>query len=102
MGLGRILAPDITMAADFAVSRITSVIKNLKIYPKKMKINLEKLGGLHNSQKILLSLIQKGMPRNKAYEIIQSISMQVLDSNKNFQKISKKGGGARVKGVREK
>jgi len=83
----RILAPDITMATDFAVSRITSVIKNLKIYPKKMKINLEKLGGLHNSQKILLSLVQKGMPRDKAYEIIQSISLQVLDSNKNFQKI---------------
>ena len=83
----RILAPDITMATDFAVSRITSVIKNMKIYPKNMKINLEKLGGLHNSQKILLSLIQKGMPRDKAYEIIQSISMQVLDSNKNFQKI---------------
>ena len=86
----RILAPDITIATDFAVTRLASIIKNLKVYPEKMKNNLEKLGGLHQSQNILLLLTQKGMSRQKAYDIIQKSATIAFDSNKNFEKILNK------------
>ena len=86
----RILAPDITIATDFAVTRLASIIKDLKVYPEKMKNNLEKLGGLHQSQNILLLLTQKGMSRQKAYDIIQKSATIAFDSNKNFEKILNK------------
>ena len=81
----RILAPDITIATDFAVTRLASIIKDLKVYPEKMKNNLEKLGGLHQSQNILLLLTQKGMSRQKAYDIIQQSATIAFDSNKKFE-----------------
>ena len=86
----RILAPDITIATDFAVTRLASIIKNLKVYPEKMKNNLEKLGGLHQSQNILLLLTQKGMSRQKAYDIIQQSATIAFDSNKKFEEILNK------------
>ena len=86
----RILAPDITIATDFAVTRLASIIKDLKVYPEKMKNNLEKLGGLHQSQNILLLLTQKGMSRQKAYDIIQQSATIAFDSNKKFEEILNK------------
>ena len=83
----RILAPDITIATDFAINRITSIVKNLIVYPNKMKQNLERNGGLYNSQKILLNLIQKGLSRQKAYKLIQKSAMEALEKNENFEKI---------------
>lgn len=83
----RILAPDITITTDFAISRMTSIIKNLKVYPKKMKNNLNKLDGFHHSQNILLNLIQKGMSRQKAYDVIQVSAKKAYNSNKKFENI---------------
>ena len=86
----RILAPDIAIATDIAVTRLASIIKDLKVYPEKMKNNLEKLGGLHQSQNILLLLTQKGMSRQKAYDIIQQSATIAFDSNKKFEEILNK------------
>jgi adenylosuccinate lyase len=62
------------------LSRLTNVIKNLVIYPDKMKENLDALGGLVFSQQILLLLTQKGFSREKAYEIVQRNAMKVWEA----------------------
>jgi len=83
----RILAPDITIAIDFALNRLTKVVENLVVYPKNMSKNLKLLGGLHNSQNILLALTKKGLSREKSYMIIQKCAMESWNNNKNFEKI---------------
>ena len=83
----RILAPDITIATDFALERLTSVIEKLIVYPENMKKNLKKLGGLHKSQNILLNLVQKGLSRNDAYILVQSAAMKSWNSNERFEDI---------------
>ena len=83
----RIFAPDITIATDFAVFRMSSIIKNLIVYPENMKKNLEQLRGIHHSQNILLALIKKGVSRQKAYEIIQSVVMKIWNSNEKLENV---------------
>jgi adenylosuccinate lyase len=83
----RILAPDITIATDFALERLTSVIEKLIVYPENMKKNLKKLGGLHKSQNILLNLVQKGLSRNDAYILVQSAAMKSWNSDEKFENI---------------
>jgi adenylosuccinate lyase len=85
----RIIAPDITIATDFALSRLTNLIKNLIVYPKNMKKNFNILGGLHKSQNILLELIKKGLSRQEAYKIVQSAAMKSWNSNEKFKEILK-------------
>jgi adenylosuccinate lyase len=63
------------------------VVKNLIVYPENMKKNLDKLGGLHKSQNILLALTHKGISRQKAYEIVQSSAMKSWNSNDGFEEI---------------
>ena len=91
----RILAPDITIATDFALSRMATIIKKLVIYPEKMKKNLKIFGDLHKSQNILLKLVHKGVSRQMAYELIQSAAMKSLESNKRFEDILK--GDSKIK-----
>ena len=76
----RMIAPDVTITLDFALNRLTNVIKNLVIYPDKMKENLDALGGLVFSQQVLLLLTQKGFSREKAYEIVQRNAMKVWEA----------------------
>ena len=76
----RNIAPDTTITLDFALSRLTSIIKNLVIYPENMTNNLKKTKGLYNSQQLLLALTQKGLSREKAYSIVQEIAMDVWNS----------------------
>ena len=83
----RILAPDITIAMDFALARLTNIIENLIVYPENMKTNLNKLGGLHKSQIILLALIQKGISRQDAYVIVQTAAMESWNSKQKFEDI---------------
>ena len=83
----RILAPDITIATDFALERLTSVVEKLIVYPVNMKKNLKKLGGLHKSQDILLTLVQKGLSRNDAYTLVQSAAMKSWNSSQRFEDI---------------
>lgn len=76
----RIFAPDSCMALDFALMRLAGVIDKLQIYPKTMQANVERLGGLVFSQKVLLALTQKGISRENAYVIVQRNAMAVWDN----------------------
>jgi adenylosuccinate lyase len=77
------IAPDATIHLDFALNRLAGVIEQLLIYPENMKANLEKLGGLHNSQRVLLALVEKGATREDAYRLVQRNAMKVWrDANR--------------------
>jgi adenylosuccinate lyase len=71
------IGPDATIHLDFALNRLASVIEQLLIYPDNMKANLDKLGGLHNSQRVLLALVEKGASREAAYAMVQRNAMKV-------------------------
>jgi adenylosuccinate lyase len=77
----RYIAPDATGTLDFALNRMASVIEQLLIYPARMKANLDALGGLVFSQRVLLALTQKGMSRESAYAAVQRNSMEAWRGN---------------------
>jgi len=81
----RIIAPDATIALDFALSRLEKIIKKLKVYPKNMIKNINQLSGLSSSQTILLELTQKGISRERAYEIVQKASQETLTTKTTFK-----------------
>ena len=82
----RFIGPDTTITIDFALNRLTSVIKDLVLYPENMLKNLNQTNGLYFSQSILLALTQEGMERENAYALVQKISMQVWKKNEDFKK----------------
>jgi adenylosuccinate lyase len=71
----RLLAPDTTVALDFALHRLAGVVDQLVVYPERMRANLESLGGLVHSQSVLLALTQAGMSREEAYQAVQRNAM---------------------------
>lgn len=76
----RFIAPDACITLDFALARITSVIDKLLIYPERMKANLDRMGGLIHSQRVLLALTQAGVSREDAYRLVQRNAMKVWES----------------------
>ena len=85
----RVIAPDATIALDFSLARMTGVIEKLVVYPDQMQKNLDMLGGLINSQRILLELTQKGMSREDSYEAVQRNAMPVWLEGKDFKALLK-------------
>lgn len=83
----RVIAPDATVTLDYALARLTGLIDNLLIYPDTMMENLEKMGGLVFSQKVLLALTQAGISREDGYRIVQRNAMQVWESKGKKQLI---------------
>lgn len=77
----RIIAPDATLALDFALSRLASLIDGLVVYPERMKENLDMMRGLVFSQNVLLALTNKGVSREDAYKIVQENAMKVWANN---------------------
>ena len=77
----RNIAPDACVTLDFALHRLTGLISNLLVYPDTMKANLEKMGGLVFSQRVMLALTQAGVSREDAYRLVQNNAMQVWESN---------------------
>ncbi|RMD91066.1 MAG: adenylosuccinate lyase [Alphaproteobacteria bacterium] len=77
----RMIGPDATVTLDFALARLTDVVDRLIVYPERMRANLERLGGLIHSQRVLLALTQKGMSREDAYRIVQRHAMAVWESD---------------------
>jgi adenylosuccinate lyase len=73
----RMIGPDATVTLDFALARLTGLIDSLLVYPNNMRRNLDLLGGLHNSQRVLLALTQAGMSREDAYAAVQRNAMDV-------------------------
>ncbi len=80
----RQIAPDATVALDFSLARLTGVVEKLVVYPERMQANVDALGGLHNSQRVLLALTQAGMSREDAYRAVQRNAMTVWQDGGDF------------------
>jgi len=80
----RVILPDACLALDYAMSIFTGVMKDLLVYPKQMKKNMEITRGLLFSQRVLLALIDKGMSRQNAYKLVQRNAMATWQGNKRF------------------
>ena len=77
----RFIGPDATITLDFALARLTGVVDKLVIYPERMAANLDRMGGLVHSQRVLLALTQSGMSREEAYTLVQRNAMRVWDAD---------------------
>ena len=86
----RMIGPDATVTLDFALARLTGVIDKLVVYPENMQKNLDRLGGLVHSQRILLALTQKGVSREDSYSFVQRNAMPVWRGEGNFLDLLKK------------
>ena len=80
----RMIAPDATVTLDFALARMTNIIDKLVIYPNRMSENMNQLGGLVFSQRVLLALTQKGVSREDSYRLVQRNAMKVWEQGKDF------------------
>ncbi|HIA22147.1 MAG TPA: adenylosuccinate lyase [Alphaproteobacteria bacterium] len=80
----RVIGPDATITLDFALSRMSDVIDKLLVYPDAMRKNLDQLGGLIHSQRVLLALTQAGLSREDAYKIVQRIATEVWQNGGTF------------------
>ncbi len=80
----RMIGPDATVTLDFALVRLAGVVDKLVVYPARMQANLDRLGGLVHSQRVLLALTQKGVSREDAYRLVQRNAMPVWERGGDF------------------
>ena len=81
----RVIGPDATIALDFALNRFAGMMENLRVYPDRMKENLELTGGLYEAQRVLLALVGKGVPRQEGYVFVQRNAMKVWEDRVDFR-----------------
>ena len=81
----RFIGPDATITLDFALARLTGVVDKLLVYPERMQANMDRMGGLIHSQRVLLALTQNGDSRENAYAIVQRNAMKVWESDGRLQ-----------------
>ena len=77
----RFIGPDATITLDFALARLTGVVDKLLVYPERMQKNLDRMGGLVHSQRVLLALTQAGLSREDSYALVQRNAMKVWESD---------------------
>jgi adenylosuccinate lyase len=77
----RFIGPDATITLDFALARLAGVIDKLLVYPERMRKNLDRMGGLVHSQRVMLALTQAGASREDAYRLVQRNAMKVWESD---------------------
>lgn len=77
----RFIGPDATITLDFALARLTGVVEKLLVYPERMQSNMDAMGGLIHSQRVLLALTQAGVSREDAYRLVQRNAMKVWESS---------------------
>jgi len=77
----RYIGPDANITLDFALARLTGVMDKLLVYPERMRRNLDRMGGLVHSQRVLLALTQAGAPREDAYRLVQRNAMKVWEAD---------------------
>ena len=85
----RMIGPDATVTLDFALARLTGVVDRLVVYPENMRKNLDRLGGLVHSQRVMLALTQHGVSREDAYRLVQRNAMPVWRGEGDFQNLLK-------------
>ena len=83
----RLILPDSCLALDYILSLFTGVIKGLRVYPERMRDNMELTKGLVFSQRVLLALVERGLSREKAYGIVQRNSMKVWEDGVDFREV---------------
>ncbi len=83
----RVIIPDSVIAVDYMLNRLTGLLKDLMVYPEKMLSNIEKSYGLYNSQRVMLALIDKGLSRETAYELVQKNAMESWGKGTSFVKL---------------
>jgi adenylosuccinate lyase len=86
----RVIGPDATVMLDFALNRLAGLVEKLLVYPQNMQKNLDRLGGLVHSQRLLIALTQKGASREDAYKFVQRNAMPVWRGEGDFQTLLKK------------
>jgi len=92
----RFIGPDATITLDFSLARLTGVIDKLLIYPERMQKNLDRMGGLVHSQRVLLALTQAGVSREDAYRLVQRNAMKVWESDGQLSLLDLLKGDAEV------
>jgi adenylosuccinate lyase len=95
----RFIGPDATITLDFALARLTGVIDRLLVYPERMQKNLDRMGGLVHSQRVLLALTQAGLSREEAYAAVQRNAMKVWESDGALSLFELLKGDAEVSGA---
>jgi len=80
----RVIGPDATVTLDFALARLTGLVESLVVYPERMRENLDRLGGLIHSQRVLLALARGGLSREAAYALVQRHAMRVFAERGDF------------------
>lgn len=83
----RVIFPDATTLLHYMLHRMASLVENLVVYPENMRLNMERTFGLYNSQRILLKLVDKGMSREAAYDLVQPRAMQSWKEQRSFKDI---------------
>src|SRR4051794_31849341 len=91
----RMMAPDATVTLDFALNRLAGLVDKLLVYPANMMMNLDRLGGLIHSQRLLIALTQKGASREDAYKLVQRNAMPVWRGDGDFQTLLKNDTGVK-------
>lgn len=86
----RVIIPDSTILVDYMLQRLTGILKGLHVYPQRILENINRSYGLHNSQRVLLKLIERGVSRESAYKIVQKNAMHSWMERKDFKEILKK------------
>ncbi len=81
----RFIGPDATITLDFSLKRLTGVVEKLLVYPERMQANMDRMGGLVHSQRVLLALTQAGVSREDAYRLVQRNAMKVWESDGSLQ-----------------
>jgi adenylosuccinate lyase len=92
----RVILPDSCLVLDYVLSIFTSVMKGLMVYPENMRRNLELTQGLVFSQRVLIALIDKGLSRQKAYELVQQNAMKAWKGRTSFLELLKADSGVKV------
>jgi adenylosuccinate lyase len=92
----RFIGPDATITLDFALARLTGVVDKLLVYPARMQKNLDRMGGLVHSQRVLLALTQAGLSREEAYAAVQRNAMKVWESDGALSLLELLKGDAQV------
>ncbi|MGY0694783.1 adenylosuccinate lyase [Virgibacillus sp. FSP13] len=83
----RVILPDTTIALNYMLNRFGNIVKNLTVFPANMKRNIDKTHGVIFSQRVLLALIDKGMTREKAYDLVQPKAMQAWETETHFKQL---------------
>ncbi len=86
----RIILPDATIALNYMLNRFSNIVKNLTVFPENMKRNMDRTLGLIYSQRVLLALIDTGLPREEAYDTVQPKAMEAWENKCRSASLSKR------------